>query len=244
MPRQAFDARWEQRYKEGNQKNRYPWDKVVSFIFRHAPRDRPRRGVRIVEVGCGTGSNLWFAAKEGFSVAGIDGSATAIESARQLFAAEGLVGDFLVGDFTQPMPLASEEFDLAIDRGALSCVGYSAARRAIAELHRILRPGGLLLFNPYSRAHSSFAAGVPQDDGLVDEITSGTMVGVGALCFYSEEMVRGAVAGGWQIVSLTHGESRTSGPTASPHGADADVHAEWDAIVRKLDRHHQVAPTT
>ena len=97
----AFNPIWEKEiYGQGRQLGRYPYDAVVSFVFRYAPRDRERSAVRILEIGCGAGNNLWFAAREGFSVTGIDGSATAIDYARKRFAEEGLSGDLRVGDFT------------------------------------------------------------------------------------------------------------------------------------------------
>jgi len=67
MSTSSFDPHWEQQiYGQGAHLNLYPFDVVVTFVFRNAPRDRPRSEVRIVEIGCGAGNNLWFAAREGF----------------------------------------------------------------------------------------------------------------------------------------------------------------------------------
>ena len=224
---------WDAWYQDGNTQ-RYPWDRVVSFVFRRAPKDRARSEVRILEVGCGAGSNLWFAAREGFSVCGIDGSATAIETARRRFAAEGLSGEFVTGDFTRTLPYPDARFDLAIDRGAIFCADYAGGRRAIDEIGRVLKPGGIFLFGPYSRRHSSYASGTLRGDGRVGDISRGTMMGVGDLCFYSEEMVREALSTGWTILSLSHHESRTAtGGGSSPDAPDADVHAEWSVVARR-----------
>jgi 2-polyprenyl-3-methyl-5-hydroxy-6-metoxy-1,4-benzoquinol methylase len=84
MSTKTLDPIWEEKYSAGHAQ-RYPWDPVVTFIFRNAPRDRPRSEVRILEVGCGTASNLWFAAREGFNVAGVDGGESAIAYAKQRF---------------------------------------------------------------------------------------------------------------------------------------------------------------
>jgi SAM-dependent methyltransferase len=224
----TLDPVWEQRYHAGHVE-RYPWDIVVTFVFRNAPRDRPRKDVRILEVGCGTGSNLWFAAREGFAVAGIDGSASAIAVAKARFAEEGLAGELVVGDFTEPLPFASGQFDLAFDRGAIVCVGYSAAQRTIAEVHRVLAPGGKFLFNPYSKAHTSYQHAVPRQDGLFDNVSAGTLTGVGQLCFYDEAMVRGLLTSGWFIESLIHTEHRDLA------AANPNIHAEWRVIARKTD---------
>src|SRR3954451_16714670 len=94
----SFDTSWEERYQRGAALVRYPYDFVVQFVNRYPP-DKPREETLVLEVGCGAGNNLWFAAREGFQVAGIDGSAAAIAYARRRFEQDGLTGDLLVGDF-------------------------------------------------------------------------------------------------------------------------------------------------
>jgi SAM-dependent methyltransferase len=220
----AFDPVWDAKYGAGHEE-RYPWDAVVSFVFRHAPRDRPRAAVCVAEVGFGTGNNLWFAAREGFAVAGVEGSEAAVTRAQARFTLEGLRGDLRVGDFTA-LPFASNSVDLMIDRGALTCVGYSTASRAIAEVHRVLRPGGRFLFTPYGDHATSARAGTDAGDGLRTDITSGSMVGVGQICFYNESQVRASLAG-WTLLSLERVD-RVEMQSASPV-----VHAEWKAIAEK-----------
>jgi SAM-dependent methyltransferase len=223
----SFDPMWEEKYAAGHSQ-RYPWDAVVSFVFRHAPRDRPRGEVRILEVGCGTASNLWFAAREGFAVAGVDASASAIRTAQERFRDEGLQADLRTADFTA-LPFADRTFDLALDRAALSCCGRSAARRAIGELARVLRPGGQLLFMPYSSGHSSRASGKPGLDELVLGISAGTLVGAGQICFWSEDDIRAAFARGWMVEKLEHVEAREHIDRAQ------GVHAEWRCVARRTD---------
>src|SRR5262245_57036654 len=83
----GWDPVWENTvYGQGRHLNRYPHHAVVSFVFRQFGQAPDRRSVRICELGCGAGNNVWFAAREGFTVAGIDGSASAIEHARQRLA--------------------------------------------------------------------------------------------------------------------------------------------------------------
>jgi SAM-dependent methyltransferase len=223
----SFDPVWEESiYGQGRHLNRYPFDVVVSFVYRHLPPDKPRRDIRILEVGCGAGNNLWFAAREGFQVAGIDASASAIEYARRRLAEDGLSGDLRVGDFAS-LPFASSSFDLAIDRCALTCCSLSAARRAVAEVGRVLLPGGDFLFNAYSRRHVSRASGRPGPDGLTLDISTGTLVGVGQICFYGEEEVRALFGPGWSLLSVEHLEM------TEVSGSSPGVHAEWRAIARK-----------
>lgn len=230
---QSFDPIWEQKiYGEGRHLNRYPFDHVVSFVYRNFPRDRPRDSIRIVEVGCGPGSNLWFAAREGFSVSGIDASPSAIEYARSRFSAEGLAGDLRVGDFTE-LPWADGSFDLAIDRCSITCCGLSAARMAVQELRRVLKPGGRALLNPYSDRHASRSAGRPGPDGLTLGIEGGTLIGVGQICFYGEEEIDSLVADDWKVLSREHLELRIEHIT--DQGAPQQtVHAEWRVVFEKV----------
>jgi SAM-dependent methyltransferase len=201
----SFNGIWEDIYHEGRQLNRYPFDQIVSFVYRNYPREKPRSEVRLLEVGCGAGNNLWFAAREGFQVAGIDGSASAIDYARKRFAEDGLQGDLRVGDFTS-LPWDDRSFDLAFDRGALTNCGLSMGRKAVAEVRRVLVPGGKFYFNPYSVMHSSHVAGSPGPDGVTQEIRGGGLEGMGSICFYTRRDVENALGGGWHIRSLVHVE--------------------------------------
>ena len=222
---QTFDPIWEEKYSTGHMQH-YPWDTVVSFVFRNYPKDKPRKSVRILEVGCGTGSNLRFAAREGFSVAGVDASVSAIEIAKKRFAEDGLEGDLRVADFTQ-LSFEDNEFDLVIDRGSLVCCGFEMGKRAIEEIHRVMKDGGRFFFNPYSDRHSSYASGRPGSDGLIMEIAAGSMVGVGQLSFYGRQQVEFALRD-FRIVSLQHME------WAEMLEPSWMVHAEWRAIAEKI----------
>jgi len=221
------DPVWEEKYRSGHAQ-RYPWDSVVSFVFRNAPRDRPRSEVSILEVGCGTGSNLWFMAREGFRAAGIDASPSAIAAAKARMEVESLQVDLRVGSFAE-LPFPDASFDLAVDRGSLTCVGDSVVRQAIKELRRTLKPGGLLLFNPYSAAHGSRISGKAGEDGLTYDIKSGTMQGVGHIRFYSRQEVHDVLGHGFKILSCQHLELKDD--TASPE----ETHTEWRVIARRLD---------
>jgi len=172
------DPVWESEiYSQGHHLNRYPFDAVVSFLFRWRPRDKARGGTDVLEIGCGACNNLWFAAREGFRVAGIDGSESAISFAQKRFESEKLCGDLRVGNFLE-LPWGNETFDIGIDRGALVCVGHDAQCVAVEEMRRVLRLGGVFFFNGYSDEHTSAQSGEPLHDGRIANIHAGTLVGV------------------------------------------------------------------
>lgn len=226
----AFDPTWEDEiYSQGRHLNRYPFDVVVSFVCRHCSRNKPRSEVGILEVGCGAGNNLWFAAREGFTVTGIDASASAIEYARKRFVEEGLKGDFYVGDFTRLM-FDDGLFDLAIDRAAITHCGLSAAKKAIAEVNRVLKVGGRFFLNTYSNKHSSYMAGRSGLDGLTRDISAGTLAGVGQVCFYGRRELGVLFEEGWRLLSIQHLELVEEIET------NKTIHAEWRAIAEKVEK--------
>lgn len=71
---------WEQIHSQ-RAWGRYPNEELVKFIgknFFRIPKEE-RQNIKILELGCGQGANLWFLAKEGFDVYGIDISPSAIK---------------------------------------------------------------------------------------------------------------------------------------------------------------------
>lgn len=221
-----FDRVWEERYQNPAYRNLYPWSSVVQFVFRYHPRDRAPADTSIVEVGCGNGANLWFAAREGFQTAGIDGSETAIAFAREWFQREKLPHDFYVRDFAT-LPFADDSFDLAIDRSALSFTGIQTVTSAISEIHRVLRRGGKFLFTPYSDRCSSYD-GVPDADGCYRRVSLGSIRPGAQVRFYSLTDIRVTLSQGWEIKALEHHE-RTDFLTR-----DRIVHAEWLVVAEKV----------
>jgi len=222
----TVDPIWEEKYAAGHVQN-YPWDMVVSFVFRNAPRDRPWSEIKIMEVGFGSAPNLWFAAREGFKVAGVEGSSSAVDFALERFKRDGLSGDLRVGDFTS-LPFDDDSFDLVIDRGSLVCVGAEAQKQAVAEVHRCLRKGGRFLHNAYGDSHSSMRAGELGADGLINNIAGGTLVGVGQLHFTSRTEINERFADGWNLLQVQRRE------WVDMLSVSGDIHAEWVIIAEKI----------
>lgn len=106
-------------------------------------------GRRLLEVGCGIGTDLLRFARGGARVTGVDLSRTAIELARQNFALHELVPDALEVADGEALPFDSSSFDVVYGHGVLQ---YTAdAARLVAEAHRVLKPGGVAIFMVYNR---------------------------------------------------------------------------------------------
>ncbi len=222
----TFDPVWEEKYAAGHA-SYYPWDAVVSFVFRNVPRDRPRSEIQIMEVGFGTAPNLWFAAREGFKVSGVEASSRAVDFAVSRFLREGLSGVLLLGDYTC-LPFDDYSFDLVIDRGSLCCVGAKAQKLAVAEIHRCLRKGGRFLHNALGDSHSSMLTGELGQDGLIINITGGALVGVGQLCFTSRSELNSRFADGWKLLQVQRRE------WVDMLGLSSQIHAEWVVVAEKI----------
>lgn len=220
------ETNWENKYSAGHVQN-YPWDLVVSFVFRNAPADRPRSKIKIMELGFGSAPNLWFAAREGFNVAGVEGSPSAVDFSKKRFEREGLSGDLRVGNFTS-LPFEDNSFDLVIDRASLCCIGAEAQKKTVAEVNRCLRKGGRFLHNTYADSHSSMHAGEPYPDGLVDNIIGGTLVGVGQLHFTSRTEINELFSDGWKLLQVQRRE------WVDMLAVSSDIHAEWVVVAEKI----------
>src|SRR5262249_61470196 len=96
----SWDPVWEDIFRSSDW-GKYPPEELIRFVARNYFRAPDRKQVKILEVGCGTGANVWFAAREGFDAYGIDGSPTAIRKAEQRFQKEGLTATWKVGDFVK-----------------------------------------------------------------------------------------------------------------------------------------------
>jgi SAM-dependent methyltransferase len=121
-------------------------------------------GRDIFEAGCGTGLLLEEAARIGRSALGLDLSRGMLGLARQ----RGL--RVVQGSLTQ-VPLPDASVDLVYSMKVLAHV--PPIREAVAELARIVRPGGHLLlefYNPYSLRYLAKVLGgaAPIADGTTD----------------------------------------------------------------------------
>ena len=106
------------------------------------------RGKRLLEVGCGAGIDLVRFARAGAIVTGIDLSKTAIDLARKNIEQNGLSADLQVMN-GESMQFPDNSFDLVYAHGVLQ---YTAnAEKMVAEIHRVLKPGGEAIVMVYNR---------------------------------------------------------------------------------------------
>src|SRR5215208_3070666 len=186
----ASSVDWERDvYANGKRMNKWPYSEVVSSLLR-ACAGRDRRGISVLEVGCGTGNNLWFLSSEGFQASGIDRSPTAIAYARERLAEKHQEADLRVGDISS-LPWADNAFDFVIDRGALTQNAYSQIESILNEALRVLKPGGMLMsFTLFGMGHPERAHGKEVAYHSFDNFREGYFRSVGLTSFFTREDLR------------------------------------------------------
>jgi SAM-dependent methyltransferase len=106
------------------------------------------RGRSVLDVGCGAGVEVVRFARGGANAVGVDVSDNAVELTRQNVAQQGLRAGLAVAD-GEALPFPAASFDFVYAHGVIQYA--SSDRHVVAECHRVLRPGGLAMFQVYNR---------------------------------------------------------------------------------------------
>lgn len=106
------------------------------------------KGKRVLEVGCGQGADLSQFALAGADTYGCDLTAKHCAISRAFVSAMGGRTAVVQAD-ARLLPYASSSFDLVYSFGVLLLVEDLAA--AVAEIYRVLRPGGRVIVMFYNR---------------------------------------------------------------------------------------------
>lgn len=106
------------------------------------------RGKKLLEIGCGAGIDLVRFARAGAIVTGVDLSRTSIDLARRNMAQNGLDADLRIMN-GEALEFAGDSFDVVYAHGVLQYTADTV--RMIAEIHRVLKPGGEAILMVYNR---------------------------------------------------------------------------------------------
>lgn len=130
-------------YCEGERYRIYPWLYEAAEFCQHA-------GEKVLEVGCGTGSDLLQFAKHGAIATGVD-----ITQAHLALACErvGSLAAVVEGDATS-LPFPDSSFDYVYSHGVIH--HSNQPERIVAEILRVLKRGGR--FNIHVYAFVSYAS--------------------------------------------------------------------------------------
>lgn len=145
---------WNDSYARRENHVFWPSDEVVRFISRHIRRRVSIRewvdiaphaaGSRVLDAGCGIGRNLVFGHEMGLQMHGMDLSQHAIDHALRWLEHVGVPGasSRVMQADIRALPWPAAYFDHALSESALDSMPYSVAVEGIAEIARVLKPGG------------------------------------------------------------------------------------------------------
>ena len=129
------------------------------YVFDQILRGNIAAGMRVLDAGCGYGRNLVHLLRERCEIFAVDADADGIEHVRQISAALGTglpAENFEVG-LIEKMRFPNEFADVVICNSVLHFSRDEEHFRAIlAELWRVLRPGGMLFCRLGSRIGMEF----------------------------------------------------------------------------------------
>ncbi|MGI9067597.1 MAG: class I SAM-dependent methyltransferase [Pyrinomonadaceae bacterium] len=103
---------------------------------------------KVLEIGCGLGTDGAQFAEAGADYTGVDLTDAAVELARKRFELFNLPGKFQMAD-AENLDFADQSFDLVYSHGVLHHTPET--QKAIKEIHRVLRSGGRAIVMLYHR---------------------------------------------------------------------------------------------
>ncbi len=128
-----------------------PWNFVpreIDVLARVVEESRlPPSRVHVLDLGCGFGKNASVLEEIGFDVSGVDIAPNAIERCRELVRRP----DQYIASSATALPWPDGSFDVVVDIGCLHCMAGRERFAAVAEIARVLAPGGVVysrLFKP------------------------------------------------------------------------------------------------
>lgn len=111
------------------------------YMLRDFARFEEARGRKVLEVGIGAGTDFVQWARAGAPAYGRDLTQASVDMVRERLELEGLHGDIAVGD-AESLGFPDDFFDVYYSWGVLHHTPDT--QKALAEAHRVLKPGGVL----------------------------------------------------------------------------------------------------
>lgn len=112
---------------------KYPNEPMLAFLA-----GQPKG--RVLEIGCGSGANLWAIAKEGFQADGMDDSTEGLLLCRKMLDLYGVTANLTQGDF-HSLPYDDQTFDIVVDIRSMQHTDRK--QEVVDEVYRVLTPNGV-----------------------------------------------------------------------------------------------------
>ena len=140
-------ASWEREYRNPQflTKDAEPQIDTKRFLrFLGSKQGLTLEGIRVLDLGSGTGRNANYIAALGNSVEGLEISVTAVRLAQERAKALGVDAHFRVADMGVEYPFADQSFEIVIDVTSSNSLNEKERTVYLQEILRVLKPGGYL----------------------------------------------------------------------------------------------------
>jgi len=223
--KKSWDPKWDQIFSS-QEWGKYPSEHIIQFIARNFYKinEENRKHIKILEVGCGTGANLWFIAREGFSAFGVDGSEVGIEKARKRMSNEGLDVSLNIADIID-LPFPDMFFDAVIDNECIYSNSYENSDIIMKEIFRTMKSDGMFYSRTFSDSMYIGNTSAPNINLEYSNVSSGPLEGKGFVRLSSRETIKSLYGKYFKILSIDYSEYSVQ------NGANV-VH-EWNIICKK-----------
>jgi SAM-dependent methyltransferase len=197
----AWDRRW------GTAEGRADWLDPEPEVRDVVPVLQARGATAVLDLGCGVGRHALFLAGAGFAVEAIDGSPVGIAEAGKSAAALGLTLNLQEAP-ADALPFADGAFDYVLSWNVIYHGNQGDVGRRLAEIWRVLKPGGLYQGTMLPTRNSNYELGrrIAPDTFVNDEIEERAHPH-----FYCDAAGVVALFAGFELLSLTQREHKKPG---------------------------------
>ncbi len=182
-------------------------------IMKARSRVVPQAEGDVLELGCGGGINLSFYDRDRVkSLTGLDPSPGLLDQTRAMMQATGVPADIHAG-IGEAMPFGDAQFDTILVTFTM-CSVHSPAQ-VMAEMRRVLRPGGKVLYLEHGAAPDK---GVARVQRFIEPVWKR----IGGNCHLTRPITGGYEGGGFKIARSEKGYMpKTPRPFAWIEGGEA-----------------------
>lgn len=149
----AWDQRWD------SETGRSDWLEPEAVVRTCAERLYAQGARSALDLGCGVGRHALMLASMGFTTTALDGAPKGLEHLQEEARRSGLSIETRLGLMTE-LPFEDDAFDFVLSFNVIYHGDPAIVRQAIAEIGRVLRPGGTYQGTMLSKRNTHFQSGI------------------------------------------------------------------------------------